>query len=363
MTEKPAYRVPSMEEIEAIPHCGLNAVSTFSGAGGSCLGYRMAGFRVLWASEFVEAAQEVYRLNHRGTLLDTRDIRSVRPQDILDEVGLEVGEIDLLDGSPPCASFSSSGKVSKGWGAEKAYSDKRQRVDDLFHEFARILEGLKPRAFVAENVAGLVRGKAKGYFKEILSRLERAGYRVSARLLDAQWLGVPQTRRRLIFVGVREDLGIDPAHPLPLPYRYTLRDAFDVDADGVGPDDDVEECSFKGYAIEPEWEKIQPGESSERYFNLVRAHPDAPSPTVTQTAGNPGAAGVAHPFFPRKYTIGELKRVSGFPDDFALTGSYQQQWERLGRAVPPVMMARIAAVVRDDVLRKADGLEPWEPGS
>ena len=122
-----------MAEINALQENGYVAVSTFSGAGGSSLGYRMASYRMLWASEFIPAAQEVYKMNSRPwTVLDTRDIRLVQPEDILKATGLGVGEIDLFDGSPPCSSYSTAGKREKGWGLEKKYSDSKQRTDDLF---------------------------------------------------------------------------------------------------------------------------------------------------------------------------------------------------------------------------------------
>lgn len=222
---KPPYRVPSMQEISALPWNGFNAISTFSGCGGSSLGYKMAGFKVLWANEFIPAAQEVYRLNHPGTILDTRDIRQVQPQDILDAIGMKPGDLDLLDGSPPCASFSTAGKREAGWGKVKAYSDTKQRTDDLFFEYARLVRGIQPKVFVAENVSGLVKGTAKGYFKLILKELQECGYNVKAKVLDAQWLGVPQMRQRLIFIGVRNDLCLEPAFPKPLSYQYTVRDA------------------------------------------------------------------------------------------------------------------------------------------
>src|SRR5207248_5858022 len=129
--------------------------------------------------------------------------------------GLTAGEVDVMEGSPPCASFSTAGKRQAGWGQVRPYSDTRQRTDDLFFEFARLVRGVRPKVFVAENVSGLVKGTAKGYFKEILRALKGCGYRVEARLLDAQWLGVPQVRQRIIFVGVREDLGVGPAFPKP----------------------------------------------------------------------------------------------------------------------------------------------------
>ena len=111
-----------MKDIAAIPWNGFNVVSTFSGTGGSCLGYRMAGYRVLWANEFIPAAQESYKANHLNSILDTRDIRTVQPEDILRAIGLGVGEIDIFDGSPPCAAFSTAGKRESGWGKVKKYS-------------------------------------------------------------------------------------------------------------------------------------------------------------------------------------------------------------------------------------------------
>ncbi len=158
---KPPFYIPTMAEIEAIKWNGFNVVSTFSGCGGSCLGYRMAGYRVLYANEFIKAAQETYKANHPNSILDSNDVRQIRPEEILERINLKKGELDLFDGSPPCASFSISGKREKGWGVEKKYSDTKQRVDDLFYEYARILRGLQPKVFVAENVAGLVIGTAK----------------------------------------------------------------------------------------------------------------------------------------------------------------------------------------------------------
>lgn len=444
-----------MTEIAALDWNGFNAISTFSGCGGSSLGYKMAGFRVLWANEFIPAAQDVYRANHPGTILDTRDIRKVDAQDILDAIGLGVGELDLFDGSPPCASFSTAGKREKGWGQVKTYSDTKQRVDDLFFEYARLVKGLQPKVFVAENVSGLVKGTAKGYFLEILAELKDCGYVVKAKLLDAQWLGVPQMRQRIIFVGVRNDLGLEPAFPKPLSYRYSVRDALpwivkqaiandsyedaslrdamtllasngkrtsstlegehlgfveaelstakgarsiDMPAPSVltpvrehttselmidrrayrdkrgafGNDGDITdspaptvlsdsigthwivepESDMSAYAVGREWDTLAPGEKSDKYLSLVRPSLYAPSPTVTQRGGDNTAASVTHPTEKRKFSIAELKRICAFPDDFQLTGTYAQQWERLGRAVPPVMMSYIAATIRDEILCK-----------
>jgi DNA (cytosine-5)-methyltransferase 1 len=382
-TNKPPYRLPSMAEIAAVPWNGFYAVSTFSGCGGSSLGYQLAGFRVLWANEFIPAAQETYRANHPDSILDPRDIRQVKPQEVLAAIGLKAGELDLLDGSPPCASFSTAGKRQAGWGKVKAYSDTKQRTDDLFFEFARLLQGIRPKVFVAENVSGLVKGTARGYFLEILAALKACGYRVRAKLLDAQWLGVPQTRQRLIFVGVREDLGLEAVFPQPLPYRYSVGEALPGFSGRVvtagnerhtlagrrptrGPDQPAPtivatepafsvidaEADISRYAIGREWDHLQPGEKSGRYRNLIRPDPATPCPTICQSHGNPSTAGVTHPMEKRKFTIAELKRLCAFPDDFVLTGTYAQQWERLGRAVPPVMTFHVARTVRDQILCK-----------
>jgi DNA (cytosine-5)-methyltransferase 1 len=385
---KPPYRVPLMSEIAAIPWNGYNVVSTFSGCGGSCLGFKMAGFRVLWASEFIPAAQDTYRANHAETILDTRDIRAVTAADILGATGLGAGEIDVLEGSPPCASFSTAGSREAGWNQVKAYSDTKQRTDDLFFEYARLLKGLQPKVFVAENVSGLVKGTAKGYFLEILGALKACGYRVKAQLLDAQWLGVPQSRQRIIFMGVREDLGLQPVYPQPLPYRYSVRDALpwinSLRYDSMGmegtrdfnvarePMTTVRAASggasmryfveadtdISRYAIGNEWDKIGIGQS-DKYFQLVRPSERKPCPTITAGAGNTGTAGVVHPYEKRRFSIAELKRICAFPDDFVLTGTYTQQWERLGRSVPPVMMRSVAVAIRDRIL----GSGERRPGS
>jgi DNA (cytosine-5)-methyltransferase 1 len=398
---KPPYELPTMSDVARVRGTnGYKVVSTFSGCGGSCLGFELAGFEILWASEFVEAARETYAANHPGVHISPADIRDLQPQDILDHLGMKRGELDVLEGSPPCASFSTSGSLSKGWGKTKQYSDRVQRADDLFFEYARIVEGLQPKVFVAENVSGLVRGRSKGYFKDILVALRDCGYEVSAKVLDASWLGVPQSRLRLIFVGVRNDLveqyGVHPAHPKPLTFQYTVGDVLDsvthvkyggkpanykrsdkpaptitasdhstgvtgylsggglvVTRDEITHDPETgKEVTLGSYAIGAGWDRTLPGKVDMQYLNLIKAHPDSPSPAITATAGQVGAAGVVHPTQRRKYTLEELRILSSFPADFMLTGSFEQRWERIGRSVPPLMMRAVAEVVRDEILAK-----------
>ena len=359
-----AYKVPSMKEIESVEPNGYNVVSTFSGAGGSCLGYRMAGYKVRWANEFIPAAQETYRANHKGTYLSTKDIREVSPKEILEQSGLS--EVDVLDGSPPCAAFSTAGLKDKSWGKRKSYSDSEQVVDDLFFEYTRILDGLQPKTFIAENVSGLVKGTAKGYFKRILAEMKSCGYQVSARLLDSSMLGVPQRRQRLIFVGVRNDLcqkyGVRPCHPAPEGHIYTFRDA----VEGVVNDEEeikslMEEMgSIRAGEIVRQFPK-DPKKKVDgpyvlgvrKFFNLIRQSYYEPASTLCQSMGNKrGINGLVHPVEDRYLSIPELKRIMSVPDDFILTGTYGQKIERLGRMVPPVMMCKVAKTVQLEILDK-----------
>ena len=377
-----------MADVREVPRNGYRVLSTFSGCGGSCLGFEMAGFEVVGASEFVPVAAQTYRANHPGVLVDTGDVRALDPERWMESLGIERG-VDVMEGSPPCASFSTSGRRSKGWGQVKAYSDRTQRTDDLFYEFARVRDGVQPKVFVAENVAGLVKGVSKGYFKEILARL-REGYRVEARVLDAQWLGVPQARSRLIFVGVRDDLDAEPAFPSPLPYRYGISDVLpglrsvsqrwpgsglrvaqqvgrpigairsEIDwqdwhltGDALTHDPETgQRIALDDLAIGRAYDQMRPGRSSERYQNLSRPALGRPAGTITATTAAVQAAGVAHPTERRKFTLAELRVLASFPEDFVLTGTYAQRAERIGRAVPPLMMAAIAEAIRDDVLPK-----------
>jgi DNA (cytosine-5)-methyltransferase 1 len=348
----PPYELASMSDIRAVPDNGYRVVSTFSGCGGSCLGFEAEGYRIAFASEFVPAAADTYEANHPDVPVDRADIRQLSAEHVLDVIGLDAGALDVMEGSPPCASFSRSGIQSRQWGKNAAYSSTHQRTDDLFFEFARLRDGIAPKVFVAENVAGLIQGVSKGYFLDILNRL-REGYRVEARLLDAQWLGVPQVRRRLIFVGVRIDLELTPAFPDPLPYRYALGDVIDdirPQSERREIDDETGELlTLDPYAIGPEYDSMRMGETSNWRLNLSRAAIGRPCPTLLASAAR-GVPTVVHPTEKRHFTLSELRRLASFPADFELTGSYSQRAERIGRAVPPRMMQAIAHSIRVEIL-------------
>lgn len=330
-----------MAEIRNIKPNGLTVASLFAGAGGSSTGYRMAGCKVVWVNEFVDHARDTYRANWPDVEINPNDIRTLS--------GSEIPPVDILDGSPPCASFSMAGRREKGWGKVKAYSGTEQRTDDLFFEFARVVSVVRPKVFVAENVAGLVRGNAKIYFREILKALRSHGYAVSARLLDASFLGVPQARQRVIFVGVRTDLGKAPVHPIPFSYRYTLREALNDVPPGISRPMKRNSRTLTLYRMTPRGERFTASAHSMygmegKWHTHVRLSWDEPAPTILA-----GGAAQYHPDEPRSLSISELKRVCIFPDDYVFTGGFGRQWERMGRSVPPLMMKAIASTIAKEV--------------
>lgn len=186
MTE---YRVPAVREIKKRLAAGhrFEAVSLFAGGGGSSTGYRMAGGKILAINEFVPEAVKTYEANWPETYIFTQDVRDLTAGAILEQIRKQPGELDLLDGSPPCSAFSSAGKREKLWGKMKVYSDVHQKgVETLFFEYVRILDGIRPKVFVAENVAGLARGVSRGFLREFLAAFRAKGYVVHAKILDAK---------------------------------------------------------------------------------------------------------------------------------------------------------------------------------
>lgn len=170
-------------------------ISLFAGGGGSSLGYSMAGYRELLAVEWDANAVATFKLNFPGVKVCQIDISKLPAELCLKLAGIQPGELDVLDGSPPCQGFSTAGK--------RLLDDPR---NGLFKEYVRLLRGLKPKAFVMENVSGMVKGKMKLVFAEILKELKASGYVVKARVLNAMYFGVPQSRERMIFIGIRDDL-------------------------------------------------------------------------------------------------------------------------------------------------------------
>jgi DNA (cytosine-5)-methyltransferase 1 len=294
-------------------------ISTFAGCGGSSLGYSMAGFREALAVEWEQNAADTFRLNFPHVPLYHGDIAKLSVEECLRLAGVAPGELDVFDGSPPCQGFSIAGKREIG--------DQRNQ---LFREFVRLLSGLRPRAFVMENVSGMVKGDFKVVFAEILRTLKACGYRVKVRLLNAMWFGVPQSRERMIFVGVRDDLGVEASHP-------------------SGWSEPVMAAS-----VHPHFTEILRSNFRDNWRSA-----DTMFPTITKAAGTTSRTGYmsgghfvrTRDGVERRPTLEEFQALGSFPPPFAFVGTRVDAVDRIGNSVPPLLMRSIARHVRTLIAR------------
>jgi DNA (cytosine-5)-methyltransferase 1 len=323
-------------------------VSAFAGCGGSSLGYSAAGFRELLAIEWDDHAVSVFQRNFPGIPLHHRDITSFDPATL----PVARGDLDILDGSPPCVGFSTAGL--------RHLTDPHNQ---LFREYIRLIEAWHPRVLVMENVSGMVKGKMRIIFAEILTALKSAGpgYRVSVRLLDASYLGVPQRRQRLIFIGVRDDLDQEPQHPHPHGAAMTFRDAV-TDLTDPGLHLPLVGTHAKlGSHIPPgrnAGQVLAAAGKKPSFFALTRLAWDRPSFTIVKSAGF-GYGALLHPDEDRYIGMKEMARIGSFPDQYDWGSStYKQITTLVGNSAPPLMMRAVADTIRTRVLKEASHAHP-----
>jgi len=381
----------------------FTVISTFAGAGGSSTGYRLAGGNILLINEFVEAAIESYKANYPDTPVLVDDIKKYSGEDFLKMVNLKPGELDILDGSPPCSAFSIAGKREKGWKGYvsdnrltyfndegelvtegelvektgiKQYSDNKivEDIEDLFFEYVRIAKDIQPKVIVAENVKGITFGEAKKKLTEILLSFEKIGYEVTYKVLNAAHYGVPQARERVIFICVRNDvcekiglnfLNLNSIFPDENSKFVSLKEAID------NVENDPEEVQMLRDYVQSGFQKnwicklpmnptkhSKPSDKEHKSwnpkgscFNMIRPAPQLPCPTLTQQGQQKGVSGVFHYNDDRKFTIKELKIIMSLPEDYILTGDFDKQAERIGRMVAPKMMAAVASSIYENVIK------------
>lgn len=356
----------------------FTVVSTFAGGGGSSTGYRLAGGHVAFVNEFVGAAIETYRMNYPDTPVVPKDIRGLNRgreavQRLFAQYGIGKGELDILDGSPPCATFS---RATAGRGKEKMakknadYSDTKQsRIGYLIHDYVFMANAMQPKVCVMENVPGIAKSEV---FHLALERVRRWGYLVAYKKLTSSDYGVPQKRQRLFVIAVRPDVarkaGIESENdvadifPRPNSGAITIRQALA----GLAIDRSERDMLLTATRQSAVYELVKtlpfdpPKHTRMRDvaadwtsdFGLTRAAWDLPCPTITATgAQGRGRGGIYHPEENRGFTIDELKRLTGLPDDFKLSGTFAQKAERIGRMVPPLMTKAIAESVYETILR------------
>jgi DNA (cytosine-5)-methyltransferase 1 len=275
---------------------------------------------------------ETFRLNFQGVPVWERNIRDVSGQEILDFCKIKKGDLDVFDGSPPCQGFSMAGK--------RNVNDLR---NDLFQEFVRLIDELAPKVFVMENVAGMVRGKMKGRFIEIMKALNGLDYNVKCKLMNAKYYNVPQSRPRLIWIGVRKDLKILPSFPEPnhqiIKVSQALSNLKIVEKKEIPSKSVIEKVLLR--CSEGENGRLY---NNGNFFNWQRIDRNKLCPTITKTAC------LFHWNENRYLTIQELKRLATFPDDFQFVGSHRKQWARIGNAVMPNFMFSIAKHIKENIL-------------
>jgi len=376
------YRPYLMDDVRrASSSRAFTGVSMFAGGGGSSIGYRLAGGHVLLANEFVPEATRTYRANNPGTPVDTRDIRAILAdhagEAFLAAANLAPGELDVLDGSVPCCEFSNLGRRSSDQGELRPYSDVRQRgMATLIFDFFELATIALPKVVIGENIPSLATRHGDLFHRAIDTlrfvqpsgdRLYYAGWVV----LTASDFGVPQKRQRLFFIAVRkgvaESVGINSDADIALLFpdpTYAPVSVASALANLPQTRRDIEpwQRAAMVHSVGRLMRKLPPNPPrllrprdvelpEDRWFSLVRCAWDLPAPTLAVAGQAPdGRCGVIHPEANRKFTIPELKRLFGLPDDYVLTGTVKQASERICRMVPPLLTKAIAERVRDRVL-------------
>lgn len=300
-------------------------ISTFAGCGGSSLGYKWAGFKELLAIEWDSNAVETFKLNFPDVPVWQRDIKTVTADEILDFLKIKKGELDLLDGSPPCQGFSTAGK--------RQVNDAR---NDLFREFARLIDGLQPKVFVMENVSGMIKGKMKGMFIEIMNTLKSMNYNVKCKLMNAMYYKVPQSRQRLIFIGVRKDIDREISFPEPSKKVITVGEALK----GIEP---ISKNKLSELYLRY-WKKAKAGEKLGKSFADWKLDPNKPSYTIRKKLYC-----FVHWNQERWLSINEYALIASYPESFKWINE-SDGVVRIGNSVPPKFMQAIAGHIKKTIL-------------
>lgn len=334
----------------------MNIISLFSGAGGLDLGFKKAGFNIIWANEYDKSIWSTFEKNFPKIKLDKRNI-----------VDIDVSEIpdcDAIIGGPPCQSWSEAG-------ANRGINDNRGK---LFFEYFRIIKAKKPKFFLAENVSGILSETHKEAFKKIISGFEDLGYQVTYKLLNANDYEVPQDRQRVIIIGIRKDLKINFSFPEPQFKKPVLKDAiFDLRKAKPSKEGNRSNDQEKLFLFNHEY---MTGGFSTMYMsrNRVRSWDE---PSFTIQAG--GRHAPIHPQAPkmlfisqnvrifvkgkedkyRRLSVRECARIQTFPDNFFF--DYQNiadGYKMIGNAVPVNFAYHIAKEIKKtfEVQIKKEGL-------
>lgn len=330
--------------------------SCFACGGGSTMGYKLAGFNVIGCNEIDPKMMESYIKNHKPKFPFLESIQTFKSRKDLPK---ELYELDILDGSPPCSSFSMAGNREKDWGKEKKFREGQaeQILDNLFFDFIDLAKELKPKVVVAENVEGLLQGAAREYVKRIYREFDNAGYYCQHFLLDSSKMGVPQKRKRVFFICLRKDLSDKFLEQVNM-FDFLPKIEMKFNEKEIPLS---EFADFKGLPItehaKQAWNHKKPNSTKlsdakklagmkESNFNCKFMFLNKPLSTITAN----GYHSFIHHEKPIYISEHEMKCGGSYPLDYDFVSN---PWYYLiGMSVPPVMTAQIASNIYDQWLSR-----------
>lgn len=314
---------------------GLKVFSCFACGGGSTMGYKLAGCEVLGCCEIDPKMNEVYIKNHNpkyNFLMDIREFNNI-PNEKLPP---ELFNLDILDGSPPCTTFSMAGEREESWGKKKKFREGQaeQTLDDLSFVFIDTVAKLRPKVMIMENVEGLIKGEAWSYVQRIYGQLAEIGYKVKHWLLKGQYMGVPQKRHRVFFVAVRNDIDFD-LNRLDMSFNYEPVTYGEI-KEGVGAK--ASETCFKLLSQATQNDRCLADvlirtEGRNSRFNEMIVWDDDVCPTVHTHGFYRGNDKV-------KFSLEDYRNAQTFPTDYQFESVSQASYI-CGMSVPPIMIKRI----------------------
>lgn len=297
----------------------IKVISLFSGCGGLDLGFKKAGYEIIFANDIDKDACETYKKN-LGNEIKCLDIYELDPA--------LVPDADILIGGFPCLGYTIANGKNR---------DLHSKYNDLYLQYAKVLKAKQPKCFLVENVVGITAGNAfkENFENKILKAFKDCGYRVKYQILNASDFFVAQNRRRVIILGVRNDIDKDINFPNPQNIKFTLKDAIgdlpnDFDEKVPNHTGNMHKVKINGYV-----------------GNRILSW-DKPSPTITGRGSRSGGAVIhPHPNLKRRLSIRECARLQSFPDDFIFLGSNSACYAHIGNAVAPLFAWFIANEIRE----------------
>jgi DNA (cytosine-5)-methyltransferase 1 len=346
-TNKVGWNLTDLQKIEQKP---VKVMTTFSCGGGSSMGYKLNGFDVLAANDIDPEMQYHYVKNLNPKHYFLCPIKDLINQQLPDELY----DLDILDGSPPCSTFSTAGSREKAWGIEKHFREgqAKQVLSDLFFDFIDLANHLKPKVVIAENVKGMLLGNAKGYTKAVMRRFEEIGYKAQLFLINAADCGVPQKRERVFFCCVRKELSKKPLKLMFkhrwIPVKQALKDL------GLLTHEEILDTKPSGIDLKY-WHLTDPGshygkaklslEGKEGCWSHKRLDGNMPSRTLVATHEV-----IKHYSECRSLTFREWKRLGSFPDDYQAKNDKIGKY-MIGMSVPPLMIKEVSKQIYDQWLK------------